>query len=124
MPHFLSYEFMRRALEAGLVLSVVAPTIGIFFVVRRYSAMADTLAHVSLAGVAAGMFVGLSSLWSALIACVIAILGIERLRERRTLASDTVVSLFLGWRLASSCSDCAVRPPSTSRASCSAACSP
>ncbi|HTK04761.1 MAG TPA: metal ABC transporter permease [Candidatus Eisenbacteria bacterium] len=91
----LSYDFMRRALEAGLVLSLVAPTIGIFFVVRRYSAMADTLAHVSLAGVAAGLFFGISSVWSAMIACVVAILGIERIREQRTLASDTVVSLFL-----------------------------
>lgn len=95
MPAFLSYEFMQRALEAGLVLSLVAPTIGIFFVVRRYSAMADTLAHVSLAGVAGGLFLGVSSLWSALAACVLAILGIERIRERRTIASDTVVSLFL-----------------------------
>lgn len=95
MPEFLAYDFMRRALEAGLAISIVAPTIGIFFVVRRYSAMADTLAHVSLAGVAAGLFVGLSSTWSALIACTLAILGIERIREQRTLASDTVVSLFL-----------------------------
>ncbi len=95
MLSILNYDFMIRAFEAGLVLALVAPTIGIFFVVRRYSAMADTLAHVSLAGVAAGLFFGISSVWSALVACVLAILGIERIREQRTLSSDTVVSLFL-----------------------------
>src|SRR5688572_451198 len=100
MFEILSYGFMQRAFEAGLVLSIAAPTIGIFFVVRRYSAMADTLAHVSLAGVAAGLFFGISSVWAAMIACVVAILGIERIREQRTLASDTVVSLFLSGGLA------------------------
>ncbi|HAU66169.1 MAG: hypothetical protein A2017_16250 [Lentisphaerae bacterium GWF2_44_16] len=95
MPTILQYDFMIRAFEAGLILAVVAPTIGIFFVVRRYSAIADTLAHVSLAGVAGGLFLGISTVWSALIACLLAILGMERIREQRTLSSDTVVSLFL-----------------------------
>lgn len=95
MFEILQYDFMIRAFEAGLVLALVAPTIGIFFVVRRYSAMADTLAHVSLAGIAAGLFLGISTVWSALIACVIAVLGIERVREQRTLSSDTIVTLFL-----------------------------
>lgn len=95
MPAFLSYDFMQRALAAGAILSLVAPTIGIFFVVRRYSSMADTLAHVSLAGVAAGLLLGIQSALAALIACVLAVLGIERVREQGTLASDTIVSLFL-----------------------------
>src|SRR5258705_474088 len=50
MPEIFALEFMRRAFLVGLVVAAVAPTIGMFFVVRRYSAMADTLAHVSLAG--------------------------------------------------------------------------
>ncbi|MBI2473074.1 metal ABC transporter permease [Candidatus Uhrbacteria bacterium] len=95
MPTIFQYDFMIRAFEAGLILAIVAPTIGIFFVVRRYSAIADTLAHVSLSGVAGGLFLGISTVWSALIACLLAILGMERLREQRILSSDTVVSLFL-----------------------------
>lgn len=95
MIAFLQYDFMIRAIEAGMVLAVVAPTIGIFFVVRRYSAMADALSHVSLAGVAGGLFLGVSTIWAALIACVLAIFGIERLREQRALSSDMAVSLFL-----------------------------
>lgn len=95
MFNIFAYEFMQRALEAGLILALVAPTIGLFFVVRRYSGMADTLSHVSLAGIAAGLFLGVSTVWAALVACVVAILGIERLREQRILSSDTIVSLFL-----------------------------
>jgi len=95
MFEIFSYDFMIRAFEAGLLLALVAPTIGIFFVVRHYAVMADTLAHVSLAGIAGGLFLGISSVWAALLACVLAILGIEHIREQRRISSDTVVALFL-----------------------------
>ncbi len=95
MFEIFSYDFMLRALVAGLILSVVAPTIGIFFVVRRSSAISDTLAHVSFAGVAAALLFNFSGMLGALIACVLATLGMERIRDQRTLPMDTVVTLFL-----------------------------
>jgi zinc transport system permease protein len=95
MLELLQYDFMRRALVAGLVTAVVAPTIGIFFVVRRYSAMADAIAHFALAGVAAGLVAGTPFIPTALIVSIASVLGIEKMRERRSLPSDTIVSLFL-----------------------------
>ncbi|MEK7615043.1 MAG: metal ABC transporter permease [Patescibacteria group bacterium] len=91
----LQYDFMRRALLAGLITAIVAPTIGIFFVVRRYSAMADTIAHLSLAGVAGSLLAGTAMIPTALGFSILSVLGIERMREKRTLPSDTIVSLFL-----------------------------
>ena len=52
MFELFAQDVMKQAFIIGLVISVIAPTIGIFFVVRRFSAIADTLAHISLAGVA------------------------------------------------------------------------
>lgn len=95
MADILHYAFMQRALIAGLITAVVAPTIGIFFVVRRYSAMADAIAHFSLAGVAASLVIGTATIPTALIVSVAAVLGIEKMRERRAIPSDTIVSLFL-----------------------------
>ncbi len=92
---FLALDFMRRALAVGLIVAVVAPTIGIFFVVRRYSSMADTLAHVSLAGVAASLLAGTAAIPTALVVSIASVLGIEHLREKRVLPPDTIVSLFL-----------------------------
>jgi ABC-type Mn2+/Zn2+ transport system permease subunit len=51
-PEFLEYAFMQRALVAGAVTAIVCPSIGVFLVPRRLSLIADTLAHVALAGVA------------------------------------------------------------------------
>ena len=95
MFEFFALDFMRRAFEVGLVVALVAPTIGIFFVVRRYSAIADTLAHMSLAGVALGLVLNLASIPTALVVSVLSVLGIEQMRENKKLPADTIVSLFL-----------------------------
>ncbi|MEK9130842.1 MAG: metal ABC transporter permease [Patescibacteria group bacterium] len=95
IPDVLQFDFMRRALAVGLIVAAVAPTIGLFFVVRRYSAIADTLAHVSLAGVAAALVAGTAAIPTAFLVSVASVLGIEHLREKKTLPPDTIVSLFL-----------------------------
>ena len=79
------YDFFIRAFIAGGITAVVAPLIGMFLVVRRYSLMADTLAHVSLVGVAIGIFTGINPAITALVTTVIAALGIERLRQTKQL---------------------------------------
>lgn len=55
MDMILHYDFMQRALIAGLIIGVIAPMVGVFLVVRRLSLIADALAHVTLSGVAAGL---------------------------------------------------------------------
>lgn len=101
MLEIFSYEFMQRAFLVGIIVSIIAPTIGIFFVVRRYSAIADTLAHTSLAGIALSLVTGFASIPTAFIVSALSILGMEKLREKKTLPADTLVSLFLFGGLAS-----------------------
>ena len=55
MFEIFRYDFLVRGLVASLTVAVLAPSIGMFLVVRRQAFLADTLAHVSLAGVAAGL---------------------------------------------------------------------
>lgn len=95
MVSFLALEFMRRAFAIGFVVALVAPTIGLFFVVRRYSSIADTLAHTSLAGVAIGLVSGLATIPTALVVSILSVLGIEHMRERKKIPADTIVALFL-----------------------------
>ena len=63
MLNLFQYSFVLRALEAGLIVAFVAPLIGIFLVLRRYSLIADTLAHVSLSGIALGLLFGLNPIF-------------------------------------------------------------
>ena len=95
MPEFLQFGFMQRAFAAGLVMAVVCPLIGVFLVPRRLSLIADTLAHVALAGVAIGLLIGASPILGALIVTVVGALGMERLRSRGALQGDAALAVFL-----------------------------
>lgn len=80
---------------AGIIIGLVAPLIGIFLVVRRYSLMADTLAHVSLVGVAIGLLTKTSPVINATVVAVLAGVGIEKLRRVKNVFGESAVALFL-----------------------------
>src|SRR5437773_11016520 len=95
-----SYGFILRGLEAGMVIALVAPLIGTFLVLRRYSLIADTLAHVSLAGISLGLLFGLNPIYTALGVTVVSSLGIERLRTTKRVYGESALALFLSGSLA------------------------
>jgi zinc transport system permease protein len=95
LPEVFQYGFMIRAFVAGATTAVICPAIGVFLVPRRLSLIADTLAHVALAGVALGLLVGVSPLLGALIVTLTGAVGIERLRTRGTLQGDASLAIFL-----------------------------
>lgn len=100
MLEIFQYSFMIRALEAGIIVGLICPLIGIFLVLRRYSLMADTLAHVSLAGVAIGLITKINPIFTALITSIIASIVIERLRSSKKVYGESALALFLSGSLA------------------------
>lgn len=100
MIEILQYDFMVRAFEAGIAIGIVAPLIGMFLVVRRYSLLADTLAHVSFAGVALGLLLKINPIISAIALSLVASLGIEHLRNSRKIFGESILALFLSGSLA------------------------
>jgi zinc transport system permease protein len=95
MPEFLQYGFMHRAFAAGVVTALICPAIGVFLIPRRLSLIADTLAHVALAGVALGLVVGISPVVGALVVVLAGAVGMERLRSRGALQGDAALAVFL-----------------------------
>lgn len=94
------YDFILRGLAAGIIIGLVAPAIGIFLVLKRYSLIADTLAHVSLAGVALGLFFGLNPIVTALGSSVVASVVIEKLRTTKKIYGESALAIFLSGSLA------------------------
>lgn len=100
MLDIFQYDFMVRSFEAGIAIGIIAPIVGMFLVVRRYSLMADTLAHVSLAGVAVGLLFALNPIITAVVFSIAAGIGIETLRNTRRIFGESVLALFLSGSLA------------------------
>ncbi len=100
MLDIFQYGFVIRGLEAGIIVAIIAPLIGIFLVLRRYSLIADTLAHVSLAGIALGLLFGVNPIFTALGVTVVSSLGIERLRTTKRIYGESALALFLSGSLA------------------------
>lgn len=91
---------MVRGLEAGVIVAAIAPLIGIFLVLRRYSLIADTLAHVSLAGITLALLLGWNPLFAALGTTLAASLGIEKLRSTKRVYGESALAIFLSGSLA------------------------
>jgi zinc transport system permease protein len=100
MLELFQYGFIVRAFEAGMLIAIIAPVIGIFLVLRRYALIVDTLAHVSLAGLALGLFLKVNPLISAFGVSAGASILIERLRLSRKVPSDAALAVFLSGSLA------------------------
>lgn len=100
MMEMLNYPFMQRAFVAGILIALLAAMSGSFIVLRRYSLLSETLAHVSLVGVSVGILFGFSPLWTAVAASLIASWLIEYLRSVHGLYSDSVLAIFLSGSLA------------------------
>jgi zinc transport system permease protein len=94
------YGFMVRAILAGLIIGLIAPLIGTFLVAKKYALIADTLAHVSLVGVAIGLLVGIYPIYSALLVTMIVAVIIEKLRTDQHLSGETALAIFLSGGLA------------------------
>jgi len=89
------YEFMRKAFLAGILLAVVIPLIGMVVVLKRLSMIGDALSHSSLAGVAAGLIMGINPIVGAMAASVVAALGIEAVRKKIPRHGEMAVAIVM-----------------------------
>jgi len=78
---FLNYGFMQRALLAGFIIALICPLVGSFLILKRLSMIGDALAHISMAGIAAGLIIGINPTFTAIITATIASLLIDFLRK-------------------------------------------
>ena len=100
MLNIFHYSFIIRGFEAGIIIGLIAPLIGIFLVLRRYSLIADTLSHVSLAGVAMGLLFKINPLITAILSAVVSSVIIERLRLSKRIYGESALAIFLSGSLA------------------------
>ncbi|NLK96146.1 MAG: metal ABC transporter permease [Clostridiales bacterium] len=95
----LQLEFMKNALLAGIIVSILCPIIGLFIVLRRNSMLGDTLSHSSFAGVAIGLVIGVNPIVTAFIFTSFCAIIIELLRDSFKKYAELVMSIVLTFSL-------------------------
>lgn len=96
----LAYDFMQRAIIAAVCIAIIAPILGLLLILKRQSLLADTLSHVSLAGVALGLLIQLSPTITTIIVVVIAAMVIEYLRTIYNSYSEISIAILMSTGLA------------------------
>ena len=91
----LSYGFMQNAFIVSAFIAVLAPGIGIFLVLRRYSMIGDTLSHASLAGITIGLAAGQNPVLGAFVFTAASGALIEFLRGYFKKNTDLILSIVL-----------------------------
>jgi len=94
----LSYDFMRQALLAGTILSIVTGLIGYFVVLRHQAFAGESLSDVAFTGALGGAALGINPLVSLFAVTTVVALAMggfgERLRGR-----DVAIGTVLAWVL-------------------------
>lgn len=92
-----AYDFMRRALMAGLLAVVATSVVGTWVVLRRLAFMGDALAHGIVPGVALALLMDVDPVVGALVAAVVMIGAISVIHRTTRLGEDTAIGLlFVG----------------------------
>ena len=93
----LGQSFVRRALGAGIALSVAGALIGTFIVQRGLGLLSDGLAHATFGGLALGLLLGSTAdraIAVALPFTVAIALGIQYVRRHTRLGGDVATGVF------------------------------
>lgn len=88
------FAFMRLALLALVLTSVVGAVVGTFVVHKGLAFLGDALAHSTLAGVAVAFVAGANVSLGALIAAAVTALGIGWTQRRARVSYDTAIGIL------------------------------
>jgi zinc transport system permease protein len=92
----LNYEFIRRAIGAGILIAAVSSILGVFLVLRRFSLIGDGLAHVTFGSVAVVMLIGVSPIYITLAALplvMLSSLAILKLTRSKLIQGDAAIGI-------------------------------
>lgn len=100
LSEFLTYPFARRAIIAGLLLSVSAALLGVNLVLKRFSMLGDGLSHVSFGAAAVGLACGIAPLQFSIPIVIVAAFLLLRLKQNSKINGDAATAIVSSSALA------------------------
>jgi zinc transport system permease protein len=92
---WIQYDFMKNALLAVLIITPLFGILGTMIVNNKMAFFSDALGHSALTGVAIGTLFGIvDTNITILIFGIIFALFLNRIKRKKTVSTDTVISVF------------------------------
>ncbi len=92
---WIQYDFMKNALLAILIITPLFGILGTMIVNNRMAFFSDALGHSALTGIAVGVLFGIADTnISMIIFAVVFALLLNKIKRRKTVSTDTVISVF------------------------------
>ena len=92
----LNYEFVQRAILAGILIAAISSILGVFLVLRRFSLIGDGLAHTTFGSVAIVILLGVSPAYITLAALplvMLSSLAILKLTHSQRIHGDAAIGI-------------------------------
>lgn len=86
-------DFMRNAAVTAILVGVLAPTVGVWVVLRRLAYLGDAMSHGTLAGVASAYLAGISITIGALAAGIVMGVLVAGFDRQRRLGHDSAIGV-------------------------------
>ncbi|MGB4658859.1 MAG: metal ABC transporter permease [Mobilitalea sp.] len=98
---WIDYDFMKNALLAILIITPLFGILGTRIVNKRMACVSVALGHSALTGVALGTILGIADTnLSMILFAVIFALFLNKIKRRKTVSTDTVISVFASLSMA------------------------
>lgn len=100
LQEMLQYDFLRRALLVGFLVSLCASLLGVSLVLKRYSMIGDGLSHVGFGTLAIATALGVAPLKLTIPVVVAAAFLLLQLSESSKIKGDSAIALISSGALA------------------------
>ena len=98
---WVEYNFMKNALLAIIIITPLFGILGTMVINNRMAFFSDSLGHSALTGIAVGTIFGISNTAiSMVLYAVIFAIFLNHIKRRKTLSTDTVISVFSSFSMA------------------------
>ena len=100
MTDMLAYEFMQRALLAGIIIGVLCSFVSFFVVLKRLSFVGVGISHSALGGVALGLYLGLEPVLTGGLFAVAVAWAIGFVSRHGQIQEDVSIGIFFSAAMA------------------------
>ncbi len=94
MIEILQYTFMRNALMAAVLVSIVCGIIGTYVVIKRIVFISGGISHAAFGGIGLGFLLGINPVLAAIPFSILAALSIGTISKKVKVSEDTAIGII------------------------------